>query len=109
MAEGRRRGIDRERRVAEQLLLEGWFVVRAAGSLGFCDLIALKAGHDPLLVEVKSTRQGPYERFPPADREDLVATAKIAGAEAWLCWWPSHGKPQWIHSSQWPAKLRAVK
>ena len=77
-------------------------VTRAAGSLGCADLVALKAGKRPLLCEVKSTAQGPYERFGPADRKRLIETAELAGANAVLAWWPPRGKLLWIDSSAWP-------
>lgn len=85
-------------------MLEGddWFVARAAGSLGDADLVALKDGKVPRLIEVKSTAQGPYEHFGPKDRADLRFAAEIAGAVAELCWWPPRGKPRWIPATEWP-------
>lgn len=97
------RGHDRERQVKALLEAEDWFVVRAAGSLGDADLVALRVGSPSRLVEVKSTAGGPYERFQPADRERLKLAARIAGAEAWLCWWPPRAKPIWIAAAAWPA------
>jgi Holliday junction resolvase len=96
------RGHNRERQVKALLQSEDWWVARAAGSLGDADLVALKDGHRPRMIEVKSTAQGPYEHFRPKDRADLIFAAALAGAEAWLCWWPSRGKPKWIPSSEWP-------
>lgn len=96
------RGIDRERKVRRLLEAEDWWVCRAAGSLGDADLVALRLGSRTRLVEVKSSAQGPYEHFRPADRRDLILAAKIAGADAWLCWWPPRGKPRWIPSWEWP-------
>lgn len=101
-----RRGHDRERQVKRRMEAEDWFVVRAAGSLGDADLVALRAtpaGFEARIVEVKSTAGGPYERFGPADRAQILLAAGIAGAEAWLCWWPPRGKPQWIPAAEWPA------
>jgi hypothetical protein len=67
------RGHDRER--ALKALLEGddWLVVRAAASLGVADLVALRAGSRPRVIEVKSTSGGPYERFQPVERGAPVA------------------------------------
>lgn len=95
-------GHSRERQVRKHLEDEGWFVVRAAGSLGEVDLVALKDGEDPQLVEVKATAGGPYAHFGPSDRSELLDAAAKAGADAMLCWWPANRKPLWIHSSAWP-------
>jgi Holliday junction resolvase len=97
-----RRGHNRERQVRDLLLSDDWFVTRAAGSLGDADLVALKAGERPRLIEVKSTAAGPYHGFGPKDRADLLFAAELAGADAWLCWWPPRGRPSWIHSNIWP-------
>lgn len=97
------RGHDRERQVKALLESDDWFVTRAAGSLGDVDLVALKDGRRPRLIEVKSTAGGPYERFGPAARADLRFAAKVAGAVAELCWWPPRGKPRWIPAEEWPS------
>ena len=111
------RGHNRERQVRDRLADEDWVVVRAAGSLGGIDLVALRAkvyelepgvraynhaGIEARLIEVKSTAQGPYEHFGPADRHWLSRTAQLAGAEAWLAWWPKNGKLRWIPEVEWP-------
>jgi Holliday junction resolvase len=101
------RGHDRERKVKALLESEDWFVVRAAGSLGDADLVALKYGKPSRIIEVKSTAQGPYERFGPKDRETLAFAAVLAGAEAWLAWWPPRGKLRWIPASEWPTAREA--
>ena len=101
------RGHDRERRVKAWLEARDWLVVRAAGSLGDVDLVALRDGYTPLLVEVKSTAGGPYERFGPAARAELLLAAEIAGARATLAWWPPRGQLKWIRSDEWP-KARAA-
>lgn len=96
------RGIKRERMVARLLLADGWWIVRAAGSLGDADIVALKAGFPPRLVEVKSDRDNPYDHFGPAARAEIIVAARKAGAEAWLVWWPPRGQPKWIHENDWP-------
>lgn len=96
------RGHARERQVRLILEDDDWYVTRAAGSLGDADLVALKAGHQPRLIEVKSTAQGPYERFGPAERHALLFAANIAGAAAELAWWPPRGKLRWIPAAEWP-------
>lgn len=100
------RGIQRERQVRRELEAEDWWVTRAAGSLGDADLVALKAGHRPRLIEVKSSAQGPYEHFRPKDRADILFAAEVAGAVAELAWWPPRGKLRWIPSAEWPADRR---
>lgn len=96
-----RRGSTRERAVRDRLSRADWLVTRAAGSLGV-DLVALRAGNRPRLIEVKSSRQGPYEHFGPAARERLRIAARMAGAEAWLAWWPPRGQLRWIGEGEWP-------
>jgi Holliday junction resolvase len=95
-------GISRERQVRRKLKDDDWVVIRAAGSLGFCDLVALKDGHLSRFIEVKATHRGPYHGFGPADRGNLKAVAARAGALAQLAWWPPRGKLHWIDSSEWP-------
>jgi Holliday junction resolvase len=97
-----RRGINRERQLKARLEGEDWFVTRAAGSLGDADLVALKDGKQPLLIEVKSTTAGPFHSFGPQDRAALLLAAKIAGARAVLCWWPPRRDPVFIYEHQWP-------
>lgn len=97
------RGIQRERQVRDVLLAEDYWVCRAAGSLGDADLVALKDGKRPKLIEVKSTAAGPYHSFGPQARHALKWAADIAGAEAWLAWWPPRGKLHWLGESEWPA------
>ncbi|HEY1437393.1 MAG TPA: hypothetical protein VGG82_07810 [Casimicrobiaceae bacterium] len=81
------RGTDRERDFRELAEHEGWIVVRAAGSLGPVDLVALRHDRRPVFWEVKSTSR-PYERFEPDKRRLMLALAKQAGADASLAWWP---------------------
>lgn len=97
-----RRGIQRERDLVNLLRDQDWFALRAPASLGCADVVALKAGHRPRLIEMKSTRRGPYAGFPPADREALKFMADLAGADAELCWWPPRGKMRFIPSGEWP-------
>lgn len=102
------RGIDRERAVRRLLADQDWLAFRAPASLGCADVIALRAGSRPRLIEVKSTAQGPYEHFGPADRARLRAAAELAGADALLAWWPSRGQLRWIPEAEWPDKLKAA-
>lgn len=95
------RGHDRERAVRDYLTSQDWLAFRAPASLGVADVVALKDGHPPMLVEVKSTL-APYAHFLPADRAKLSLAARMAGGQAWLAWWPSRGQLRWIAESEWP-------
>lgn len=99
------RGHDRERQVRVLLEREDWWTMRSAGSLGDVDIVAARYGPPRrlLLIEVKSTTDGPYKTFSPADRADLTFAAHLAGGEPWLCWWPPRAKPVWIPATDWPA------
>jgi hypothetical protein len=48
-----------------------------------------------LLVEVKSTAQGPWEHFGPAERLALAEAAQKATATGTVAWWPAYGPLQW--------------
>lgn len=97
-----RRGIQRERDLVNLLRGEDWFALRAPASLGCADVVALKDGHRPLMVEMKSTTRSPFSGFPPADRAELLFMAALAGAEAWLVHWPKRSEPLWISPEHWP-------
>jgi Holliday junction resolvase len=114
------RGHDRERAVKRLLEEDGWFVTRAAGSLGDADLVACRparswalrgSGHpfaEVRIVEVKSTARGPFAGFPPGDRIAISLAAVKAGATAWLAWWPPRGELRWIAEPEWPAVRAAA-
>lgn len=94
-------GHNRERQVKDKLIQDGWWCIRAAGSLGDADVVAIKDGRI-LFVEVKATKAGRFSGFGPQDRRELLEAAGVAGAEAWLAWWPSRGKLVWVPSDEWP-------
>jgi hypothetical protein len=104
---GRSRGRSRELEVMATLVADGWPVVKRF-AWGAADVFAAKLDDDgqPLirLVQVKSTGGGPFERFGPSDRAQLLADAAACGAQAWLAWWPAYGSLQWGPSSKWPSK-----
>ena len=102
------RGVQRERAVRDQLRNQDWLAFRAPASLGVADVVALRAGSRPRLIEVKSTAGGPYERFQPADRDKLRLAGELAGADVYLVWWPPRGKAHWIPEHEWPRKLAAA-
>ena len=121
------RGTQRENAVKDWLEERGWWVCRAAGSLGDADLAAMalrwglneeggldtrRIGRDgKLLVEVKSTKAGPFSDFGPADRAELLAAGAKAGADVVLCWCPpgrrAPEKWAWIWPDEWPEAKRA--
>lgn len=98
----KRAGTRKEHKVRDRMAKDDWMVTRGAGSLGAADLVCLRAGSTPRLVQVKGDAAGPYTHFGPAERVRLSLTAKIAGAEAWLAWWPPRGVLRWIPETEWP-------
>jgi hypothetical protein len=107
-ARGRKlRGRDRELDVVELYRESGCAAYRLAH--GVADVVALGGELDrPLLVQVKSTAGGPYERFLPRDRRALIDEGVLARADVQLCWWPPGvDVPIAIDPVDWPA-LRAL-
>lgn len=98
------RGHQRERAVRDLLRDEGWVAFRAPASLGIADVVALKDGSRPRLIEVKSdsVEYGPFNNFGPKRRAELIAGALQAGADALLAYWPPRGQLQWIETKDWP-------
>lgn len=97
------RGADRERQVADLLARRGWVCIRSAGSHGPVDVIAARDGQ-MLLVQVKSTRRGPFAGFGPGERTELLAAAERAGGRAVLAWWPPDRRGvRWIPPEAWPS------
>jgi Holliday junction resolvase len=82
----RARGDYHEHRTRDALDADGWVVVRAAGSLGPADLVALQAGGHPLLVSCKTRH-----RISPGERLALIRVAKQAGATPILAWRKDRG------------------
>jgi Holliday junction resolvase len=97
------RGHDRERDMAKRLKADGYIVMRAAGSLGPIDVVAMRWDKVPQFLQIKSDVSSPYANFRPAERAELVEVAEQAGANAWLVWWPPDRRgPRWIAPSDWP-------
>lgn len=69
------RGADFERRTQAHLTGLGYWTARVAGSHGAADLVALRAGEDPLLVQCKT---GGW--LAPLARHELLTLAKRTGA-----------------------------
>lgn len=87
MASQYRRGADFERKVANNLTLDGYHVVTSRGSHGHADLIALKPGQT-LLVQCKLG--GPGE-VPPAEWNALRSIAGYVGGLAIVASRPKRG------------------
>lgn len=96
-------GSDRERSYGERLEDQGYVVTRAAGSQGPADLVACKADHPTLFIQVKGTSRSPFADFGPAARRELLDAARRAGAIPHLVWWPADRKPpRIIPADTWP-------
>jgi hypothetical protein len=96
------KGIARERQLRDWYLSRDYWVCRAAGSLGDADLVVLKVGERPKLVESKANVGSPYKHFGPKDRADLLFAASLAGADAVLAHWPPRGKLRFYAPAEWP-------
>lgn len=99
------RGNYAEHRVAEELRNWGWVVKGTGDAHGTTDLIGLREGRTPILVQVKATaaKRGPFADFKPAERRALIEEAELAGANAWLAWRPPDRKgTRWIEPDEWP-------
>jgi Holliday junction resolvase len=96
-------GSSRERAYRDRLEARGYVVTRAAGSQGPADLVACKAGHPTLFVQVKGTARSAFADFGPAARRELLDAAERGGATAQLIWWPADRKPPRIlPADTWP-------
>jgi Holliday junction resolvase len=100
-------GHRRENKVREVLESQGWFVIRATGSLGCADLVAVRKSYlkgycITRLIEVKATASSPFSGFPPAERDRLIAVARQCGGTAWLIWWPPRGEMKWYSEDKFP-------
>lgn len=95
-------GHQRERQLRKELEADNWLVIRAAGSLGVADLVALKLGHTPRLIEVKADSRSAFAHFGPDKRADLLEAAARGGACAFVVHWPKHGKARWLAPPEWP-------
>jgi hypothetical protein len=87
--------------IARLAIASGWIVYRAAGSHGNADLVMLKRGHVPLLVQAKGDKFSPFAHFGPDDRSALEREARLAGARAFLAWIPSPRSIAWFSAPGW--------
>ena len=98
---GKAAGTRVEHKVLRLLKEEGHVAFRTPASLGVCDVVAMKRGQQPRMIEVKSTAR-PYHTFGPTDRQELREAAEQAGASAELCHWPPRKAPKFIPAKEWP-------
>jgi hypothetical protein len=98
-----RRGNTKEVRTAEWLEADGWTVGSRRHIAGPGDLLAIKDGERPRLIEVKAGRGSPYENFRRPDRMELREFAFWRGLVPELAWWPLRARePQFIDETAWP-------
>jgi Holliday junction resolvase len=86
------RGADFERKVLADLALNGYRVLRAAGSHGKADVIALKMG-EVVLVQCKLTGPGGVR---PAEWNALHELAEAVGATALIASRPVRGRIEYL-------------
>jgi hypothetical protein len=104
MAKGNKAsGTRREYKVRDAYREDDWYAFRTRDDQSICDVVAMKAGHQSIMAEVKSNKEGgPYMNFRKKDRQALIDAARIAGAMPLLVYWPIGGKRQDIPADQWP-------
>jgi Holliday junction resolvase len=79
----RARGDYLEHQTRDALAAYGWWIIRAGGSLGCADLVALRVGKRPLLIQCKILGPGrAMPRIDPDERAALFAAAEQCGARA---------------------------
>jgi Holliday junction resolvase len=83
----RQRGDYFERQVKATLEFHGWLVVRSAGSKGPFDLVAIRHGKTPMLVQCKLSG-----RIDPHERAATLESAHGAGARAVVAFRPRGGR-----------------
>lgn len=80
------KGARLERDVMKIFWSWGWVAYRSAGSHGCADVMALKAGHEALLIQCKTDG-----KISPADRDGLLIECGQAAADAILADRPKRG------------------
>lgn len=88
-----------ERAARTLLTVNGYLVIRASGSKGPADLVALKPG-EVLLIQCKASER---QRLGPAERAELHGAAQLAGATALACRWARNG-----HQARYPEFLKLI-
>lgn len=97
------KGSAAERRVKKAYEDAGWLVTKSGGSLGSADLVALRAGCRPRLLQVKANAGGPFKNFGPLERALLLRDARSAGADVALVHVESRKPPREWWPDEWPA------
>lgn len=83
------KGARNERKVKAQLESLGWFVVKAGGSLGIFDLVAIHPDKEKgFLIQVKSNRQ------PPKAEREAIFNFPVPNYMSKLVWIVIDGKPR---------------
>jgi Holliday junction resolvase len=106
------KGTRAEAEVVAELRARGWMAWRllpttndrgddVVGS-GVADVVALKAGSRPRLIEVKATTRGPFAGFTPARRERMLEVAEAADADAILAWKQPYQGIRYLPPAAWP-------
>lgn len=81
-----------EYRTRDTFETRGWWIIRAAGSLGAVDLVGLKAEQPPVLISCKISG-----RIDPRERVLLLAVARLTGGIPVVA---HREKPGWIGLSR---------
>jgi Holliday junction resolvase len=87
-----RRGSTFERTVKADMEAKGWYVVRAAGSHGHADLLAVSADE----VAFVQAKLGGPGAFPPAEWNDLFAVAIRYGGVPVVVHRPQRGRLEYL-------------
>lgn len=96
-------GTRRERDVVDLMKADGWIAFRVAGSLGPADVVALRRGSRPQLIQVKAGGNPTFGTCGPAERNALSIAAKKADADAIICLWKNGASfPRFIFEEDWP-------
>lgn len=91
-----------EVQVARQLEQEGW-TVGSRRHIGGCgDLLAVRDGERPRLIECKRGARSPYEHFREPDRNRMRDYAAERGLVAELAWRKDRGKLVFLDEAAWP-------
>lgn len=108
------KGTKAENECVADLRAKGWTAFRllpttndrddeVVGS-GVADVVALKKGMRPRLIEVKATKAGPFAGFQPARRQRLIEVAEEADVDPLLCWKEPYKGLRYLPVSAWPQR-----